>query len=112
MSSIWSLRTIDKGTLKQFLRKTTELRQFMILLLSSVTLFKYKPESVLNREKKRANQSKKNLEKLTELNKLHSQGSAINMLRKNQSLPRSTSMIDQTNITNGNSSVRSWKAVR
>ena len=111
MINIWALRTIDKATLKDFLRKTTELKQFMILLLSTVTLFKYKPESVLNREKKRASQSKKNIDKLSELNKLHSQSSAISMLRKNQSLPRSTSMID-TNITNGNSSVRSWKAVR
>ena len=56
-------------------------------------------------------------DKLNELNKLQA-GSAISMLKnqvmKNQSLPRSTSLIDSSisSSTNGGNSVRSWKQVR
>ena len=96
MTNIWALRTVDKSTLRSSVLKTDDLKRFMILLLCSVTLFKYKPEAVLNREKKRNNQSKQNLDKLNELNKLQA-GSAISMLKlKNQSLPRSTRLIDSS----------------
>ena len=132
MTNIWALRTVDKSTLRDFIQKTDQLKQLMILLLCCVTLFKYKPEAVLSREKKRNNQSKQNLgkkiyrgsrilgiylDKLNELNKLQA-GSAISMLKnqvmKNQSLPRSTSLIDSSisSSTNGGNSVRSWKQVR
>ena len=132
MTNIWALRTVDKSTLRDFIQKTDQLKKLMILLLCCVTLFKYKPEAVLSREKKRNNQSKQNLgkyrrsrirtswihlDKLNELNKLQA-GSAISMLKnqvmKNQSLPRSTSLIDSSisSSTNGGNSVRSWKQVR
>ena len=63
MTNIWALRTVDKSTLRDFIQKTDQLKQLMILLLCCVTLFKYKPEAVLSREKKRNNQSKQNLGK-------------------------------------------------
>ena len=60
---------MDKSTLRDFIQNTDQLKQLMILLLCCVTLFKYKPEAVLSREKKRNNQSKQNLGKYKQAQK-------------------------------------------
>ena len=110
MINIWTLRTIEKTKLREILSQmSTESQHSLIMvLLATQTTYRFRPEAILEREKKLKNQGKQNMDKLSELNKGHQ--SAISMLRQPHSLPRSTSLIE-TNIS-GTSSVRSWKQVR
>ena len=90
------MRTIEKPKLREILSQMVpgDLHQLMMVLLATQTIYRYRPEAVLEREKKRTNQSRQNMDKLSELTKGHQ--SAISMLRQPHSLPRSTSLIETT----------------
>ena len=104
------MRTIEKSKLLDILSQmsTESLHSLIMVLLATQTIYRFRPEAILEREKKSKNQGKQNMDKLSELTKGHQ--SAISMLRQPHSLPRSTSLIE-TSIS-GTSSVRSWKQVR